>query len=180
MISDKQEMFCQEFMIDFNATQAAIRAGYSPKTAKQQGSRLLTNVDIQERLSELKNKASERLEITHDMLLRELANIGFSDIKEFYEEGLSLKEIVNLSSDKTKAISSIKKTLTTFGSEDNQGTKETIEFKLHDKLAAIDKIGRHIGFFEKDNDQKGKRHVFLDDFGDDSEYEHDSNEDKEE
>ena len=68
-LKDKHESFCEEYVKDSNAKQAAIRAGYSPKTAKQQGHRLLTYVDVQERVAELKAEAAERNRITVDSLL---------------------------------------------------------------------------------------------------------------
>lgn len=54
-LTDKQEMFCREYLVDLNATQAAIRAGYSDKTARSQANRMLTNVDIEKRIQELKS-----------------------------------------------------------------------------------------------------------------------------
>jgi len=68
-LTDKQEMFCKEYLIDLNATQAAIRVGYSVKTAEAQSSRLLTNVNIQERITELKEKRSNRIEMNADGVL---------------------------------------------------------------------------------------------------------------
>ena len=84
-LTDKQEAFCDEYLKDFNATQAAIRAGYSEKTARSAGQRLLTNVDIKRRLAEAQAKRSERLEISVDRVALELARIGFSTIKEIAE-----------------------------------------------------------------------------------------------
>jgi phage terminase small subunit len=69
-LTPKQEQFCQEYMIDLNATKAAERAGYSVKTANEQGSRLLANVSIQARMSELKTKRAEKIEVTQDYVLK--------------------------------------------------------------------------------------------------------------
>lgn len=66
----KQETFVAEYLVDLNATQAAIRAGYSPKTANEQGSRLLTNVSVQKLIQERMDKRSERTEITADYVLK--------------------------------------------------------------------------------------------------------------
>lgn len=68
-IRDKQELFCNEYIVDLNATQAAIRAGYSGKTAQEQSSRLLSNVIIQDRISELKQGRIERVKIDADWVL---------------------------------------------------------------------------------------------------------------
>ena len=81
--NNKQEQFAKEYLIDLNATQAAIRAGYSSKTAYSQGQRLLKNVEIQTRISELMNERSRRTEITADRVIQEIAKIAFSDIGEY-------------------------------------------------------------------------------------------------
>tara|TARA_R110002012_G_scaffold316344_1_gene531196 strand:+ start:1650 stop:2084 length:435 start_codon:yes stop_codon:yes gene_type:complete len=74
-LTDKQEMFCKEYLIDLNATQAAIRAGYSEKTAKQVGSENLSKPDIQERLSELKAHREERLQIDAEWVLSQAVKV---------------------------------------------------------------------------------------------------------
>ncbi len=75
-LTPKQERFCSEYLIDFNATQAAIRAGYSPRTAKQQGSRLLTNADIADHQATLVRARTARTEITADRVLRDLRTVA--------------------------------------------------------------------------------------------------------
>ena len=72
MSSEKHDKFCQEFVKDLNATQAAIRAGYSYRTARQQGSRLLTNADIQSRIAELRAGIGERNRIDADNIIAKL------------------------------------------------------------------------------------------------------------
>ena len=67
-MNSKRERFCREYVIDFNATQAAIRAGYSKRTANQQGSRLLANVDVRARIDKLQAEHAERLNVTADSL----------------------------------------------------------------------------------------------------------------
>ncbi len=81
-LTAKQQVFATEYLIDLNATQAAIRAGYSKKTAESQGSRLLRNVKVKEHLSELGTKRSERCEITSDEVLQEIAKIAFVNLDE--------------------------------------------------------------------------------------------------
>ncbi len=65
----KQARFVEEYLVDLNATQAAVRAGYSPKTAKQQGQRLLTNVDIHRAIQEGQEARSERTGVTQDQVI---------------------------------------------------------------------------------------------------------------
>lgn len=68
----RRERFCQEYVVDLNATQAATRAGYSRKTAKQQGSVLLTNPEVQARVAELQNEIGKRLRITQEGVVADL------------------------------------------------------------------------------------------------------------
>lgn len=147
-LTDKQLIFCFEYVKDLNGTLAAIRAGYSKKTAQEQASRLLSYVMVSQKINELKNKRAEKLEITAEMVLTELAAIGFADISQFFDEGYSIKSIAELK-DKSKVISSIQ--VEEFVGE--FGKTRNVKFKMHDKIAALEKIAKHIGFFEKDNAQ---------------------------
>jgi len=70
--NQKHETFCQEYSVDKNATQAAIRSGYSKKTAKSQGQRLLTNVDISQRIDELNTEHAEKILVTKESIVKEL------------------------------------------------------------------------------------------------------------
>lgn len=79
-LTAKQERFCIEYIIDLNATQAAIRAGYSKKTANRIASENLSKLDIQRKIQELQQERAERTEITQDRVLKELAGIGFAPI----------------------------------------------------------------------------------------------------
>jgi phage terminase small subunit len=75
-LTPKQERFCQEYVIDLNGTQAAIRAGYSKKTAKAEASRLLTNVNLLQRVSELQKKVSEKMNINFEWVLQRFIDIS--------------------------------------------------------------------------------------------------------
>lgn len=72
-LTPKQEQFCREYLIDLNATQAAIRAGYSEKTANEQGARLLANVSVSSTIAKLRADREQRTEITADWVLKEAA-----------------------------------------------------------------------------------------------------------
>lgn len=83
-LTDRQARFCEEYLIDLNATQAAIRAGYSEKTANEQGARLLANVSVQEKIAELKAeraKRAKRTEMTQDSVIQELAAVARAEVK---------------------------------------------------------------------------------------------------
>lgn len=80
-LTDRQARFCEEYLIDLNATQAAIRTGYSEKTANEQGARLLANVSVQEKIAELKAERAKRTEMTQDSVIQELAAVARAEIK---------------------------------------------------------------------------------------------------
>lgn len=150
-LTAKQKRFCEEYIVDLNATQAAIRSGYSEKTAKSIGQENLTKPDVSEYIEHLMGKRSERTEITADMVLKEYAKIGFSNIADYLkveertvmseEHGIQTYKMVNIFQtdeiDRTKldAVSEIRQ------------TKDGIALKLHDKKGALDSIARHLGMF---------------------------------
>lgn len=149
-MNEKHKRFSQEYIVDLNGKQAAIRTGYTESRAEVTASELLARKDVQDYILELKKERSERTEITADMVIKELAKLGFSDIKEYYESENKTIDVTKLENRLSAAISSIKVTET----EGDWGSKTVKEFKLHDKLSALDKIGKHLGIFEKDNKQK--------------------------
>lgn len=151
VLTDKQELFCQEYMKDLNGRQAAIRAGYSQDSATEIAYEHLIKPHIQNYIQELKAKRAEKLEISAEKVLAELAKIGFSDLGEYLNEDYSLKALNDIKG-KTGVIASIQIDET----ENDFGKNRTIKYKLWDKLQALEKIARHIGFFEKDNEQQNK------------------------
>jgi len=141
-LTPKQKRFCEEYLIDLNATQAAIRAGYSKKTANEQGARLLVNVSVQTEIQKLMKKREKRTEITQDRVLEELFYLGFSNIKDYVDAStakgfVTFKDIEKIPDEKARAIEAIK-----------ANYKEgRIEFKLHSKTKTLEMIGRHLGMF---------------------------------
>lgn len=150
-LTDKQERFCQEYVIDLNATQAAIRAGYADKTANREGSRLLSNVDIQEKILTLKEEIAERNRITVDELVSTLAGMVRFDIAELYNEDGDLKLIHQIDKEQRAAISSLETDETMV---DERMTVATRKVRTYSKLDAIEKLMKHLGGYEKDNEQK--------------------------
>lgn len=80
-LTDRQARFCEEYLIDLNATQAAIRAGYSEKTAREQAAQNLSKLNIQEKIAELKAERAKRTEMTQDSVIQELAAVARAEIK---------------------------------------------------------------------------------------------------
>lgn len=156
-LTAKQEAFCNEYLIDLNATAAAKRAGYSEDTAHSIGWENLRKPEIQERLTQLRKQLDNDNDGLAQKVIDELKKIGFSNIQDFLETGNTIKDLSEVDREKVAAVASVKKSVTTFGDgEGNEGEKTTVEFKMWDKIAALEKMGRHLGIFEKDNQQKSQ------------------------
>lgn len=93
-LTEKQKRFCEEYLVDLNATQAAIRAGYKEKTARSSASENLTKPDIQQYLRELIDQRSERTGITADTVLLELERIALSDVEITGKEKIKALELL--------------------------------------------------------------------------------------
>jgi phage terminase small subunit len=85
-LSDKQALFCREYIVDFNGAQAAIRAGYSPKSAKVTASRLLTDANVAVKLSELAKARMEEADVTVARVIKEFLRIAMADVGEAFDE----------------------------------------------------------------------------------------------
>ena len=141
-LTEKQKRFCDEYLIDLNATQAAIRAGYSAKTADPQGVRLLGNVRVRAYVDERLAEQSKRTGITADRVLRELAKVGFANAQDIINFGdATLKG--DTVSDDTAAIMSVK--VKTIPTENGEGVER--EIKLYDKIKALELLGKRFALF---------------------------------
>ena len=155
-VTEQQERFIQEYLVDLNATQAAKRAGYSQKTAYSQGQRLLKHVVIAARLAEARREWAERVGITQDAVLSELAAIGFSRASTFLRstpDGDVVVDISDITDLESAAIKSVETTKTTTGGGDTgRDVQEITKTKiiLHDKRLPLRDIGQHLGMFEGD------------------------------
>ena len=139
-LTEKQKRFCEEYLIDLNATQAAIRAGYSKKTAFSIGVENLKKPLVQEYLKKMMDDRSQRTEITADRVLRELAAIAFSDRTELAQVG-EYGEVTFTPTEHLK--DEVKKTIA--GIENGKyGTKVT----TYDKVKALELLGKHLGLFD--------------------------------
>ena len=139
-MTQKQKRFIEEYLIDLNATQAAIRAGYSPDTAKSIGSENLTKPDIQARIARAMAERSRRTGVNADRVVMELAKIAFVNAKDVIDSDTATVRPDALPED-TAAIQSVK--VKTFGED---GLER--EIKMADKLKALELLGRHLGMFK--------------------------------
>jgi len=154
-LNEKQKRFAAEYIIDLNATQAAIRAGYSERTARQQASRLLSNVDVAAAVAAGQAKIDEKLEITAERVRDELAKIGFSNMLDYVKVGKDGDPYINLGKltrDQAAAISEV--TVEDFKDGRGEDARDVrrIKFKLHDKRSALVDLGKLIGAFRTPGD----------------------------
>ena len=135
----KQQRFCDEYLIDLNATQAAIRAGYSPKTAEQAASRLLTIVKVSDEIARKMAERSKRTGINQDRVVQELAKLAFVNIADVVDLDSATVKDTAAGAD-LACIQSVKIKPSEFGTER--------EIKLYDKKASLELLGKHLGMFK--------------------------------
>lgn len=136
----RKQSFVDEFLVDLNATGAAIRAGYAARNANQAGYRLLQEPAVAEAIAVAQAARSRRTHISADRVLRELARIAFADVRETVSwgpAGLALRASGDLDDDTAAAISEV--------SESTQGRVRTLKVKLIDKLTALRLLAAHVG-----------------------------------
>ena len=149
-LSEKQKRFVAEYLVDLNATQAAIRAGYSKRTARSQGQRMLTNVDIQDAVQAAMREQQARTGVTQDRVIRELEKIAFADRSAYARvvtvraadackrpvQVVELADTEELTDDQRAALAGVEE------------TRNGIKISSYDKLKALELLGRHLGVFD--------------------------------
>ena len=145
-MNDRQERFCQEYLVDLNATQAAIRAGYSRRSAYTQAQRLLKN-DVKERIAELQQARAERTEINIDRTVREIAAIAYQDLSAYItiEHGVASLDLSKLPPDAGKTLKKLTQREVLVGSKEDGGVIQVTDVETHDKLKALDMLMKHLG-----------------------------------
>lgn len=155
-LNDRQRRFVEEYLVDLNATQAAIRAGYSKKTAGSIGQENLKKPEIAAEIKRRQDAQVKRTEITQDFVLTELMKIAMANGSDFATLGkrnrVSFVPTDELPPEKRAAVAAIKK------------GKNGIEVKTYDKLRALELIGKHLGMFKEDRQETDQAAIqsFLD------------------
>lgn len=159
-LNDKQGLFVSEYQVDWNATQAAIRAGYSKKTAYSIGQRLLKHVEVAKAIKKAKEDREKRLEVTAERISEELAKIGYSNVKDFVKfdaDGVvTITDSEDLTPDQAACIAEVVQ------SETDKGCN--FKFKLHDKLKALELMGKHKKMFTDKVEHSGNFTVVMRDY----------------
>ena len=140
-LTDKQKKFVEEYLIDLNATQACIRAGYKTKTAMEQGYQLLQKTSVQEAIAESMAERSRRTGINQDRIVQELARIAFVKITDVVDPDGEIN--TNASDDDLACIESYK----VEDSDSVNGSSSKREVKLASKIKALELLGKHVGMW---------------------------------
>lgn len=159
-LTNKQKRFCEEYIKDFNATAAYIRAGYSVRkrsTASKNAPKLLKKSGIRERISSLQEKVTESCVMQKERVIQELARVAFYDLREIIKYDPVNKvhyvdDISDLPPDTTAAIRRVKASWITVEVEPGRReSRQVFSLELHDKLKALELAGKHLGLFEQDD-----------------------------
>jgi phage terminase small subunit len=156
-LKSKQAAFAREFLVDLNATQAAIRAGYSEHTAESQGSRLLSNAKVKAVVDAAIAARAARVEVKADDVLRELIRLFSVDIGKAFDINGKLLPIHDIPEDVRRAIASVESEELFEGrGESRTRTGDLVKVKLHDKNTAVANALRHLGLLTDRTELSGK------------------------
>lgn len=148
-LTAKQKRFADEYLIDLNATRA-YKASYpkvkKDETAAQAGSRMLRNVKVAEYIQKRMDERAERTEITQDMVLKELARLGFLDARKLFADDGSPLKIKEIDDDTAACITGIK--VKEIYDKDGVFVGYEKEYKLADKKGPLELLGKHMGMFK--------------------------------
>lgn len=150
-LTPKQERFVLEYLIDLNATQAAIRSGYSKKDADVQGPRLLGNVRIAAEIEKRKAKIAAKLECTADDIAREMHKLGFANMADYMKAddgGDPYLDFSALTREQAAALQEVTVERYAEGGGEDAREVKRVKFKLADKRASLVDLGKLLGFFK--------------------------------
>jgi len=157
-LSLKQRKFCEEYLVDFNAPRAAKVSGYAHEY-ESNPYYLLQRPNIKAYIAQRKEELKKELAVDQGRVVREYFNVAYSNIASYYdvdEDGYSkFKRWEDLTPDQQAAVSEV-----SFGI-DREGNRFITRIKLFDKMRALEGLGKHLGFFEKDNKQKSELNVTI-------------------
>ncbi|MEA2036159.1 MAG: terminase small subunit [Nanoarchaeota archaeon] len=157
-LTPKQAMFCKEYLIDLNATQAAIRAGYSKKTADKIGHENLVKPDIKSKIDDELSKRSKRIEITAEKVLQEIAKMSFANMDDYIthtEDGEAFVDLSKLTRDQAAALTEV----SVDSYFDSKRVVKKTKIKLADKKANLQLLGQHLNLFEEKEQKPVEIHI---------------------
>jgi phage terminase small subunit len=164
-LTPKQQRFVAEYLIDLNATQAAIRAGYSAKTATEQGSRLLTHVQVAAQIADGKARQLAAVQTTVDVanadaelsairVLEEYRRLAFADVRSFFDANGNVKSMQDLTPEQGSALAGFEVLIKNAKAGD--GVTDTVhKFRLWDKTRALESLAKHFGLLTERVEHSG-------------------------
>lgn len=156
-LTPKQQKFIEEYVVDLNATQAAIRAGYSEKTAYSMGSRLLKDVEIVNALTKYRASLAKDNDITPQRIVAELAKLGFSNMQDYMRptaDGDPMLDFSQLTRDQAAALTEV--TVESYKDGETEKQVKRVKFRLADKRGALVDLGKHLGMFTEKIEHSGQ------------------------
>lgn len=161
-LTPKQQRFVDEYLIDLNATRAAIAAGYSEKTAAVIGCENLTKPNIAAEIEARRIKLAEKAGVTVESITAELAKLGFSNMLDYVRtrpDGLAEVDLSAMTRDQAAALTEVKverRKVNGSGDDDSLYIDEKVTIKIADKRAALVDLGKHLGMFKDKVELTGK------------------------
>lgn len=160
-LTPKQQRFVAEYLVDLNATRAAITAGYSAKTAESQASRLLRNVKVAEAVEAGKTRQLAKAEVTAERVLAEIAKLCFSDARALFREDGSLKRPTEWDDEVAAAVAGVDVVEMAGGAAIGKGgalqhvPMYTKKVKLWDKKGSLELLAKHFGILKEKVEHSG-------------------------
>lgn len=158
-LTDKEKLFCINYLIDKNAAQAAIRSGYSKHSAKEIGYELLTKLHVRTHIKAEIQKQQKRTEVTADKVIKELGKLAYSNLEDYMtigEDGNAYVDLSMLTSDQAAALSEI--TVEEYSDGKGKGVKDVkrVKIKLNDKHGPLNTLSKHFKLLTDKMEHSGK------------------------
>lgn len=155
-LTPKQRVFCEEYVIDYNGTRAAIKAGYSENAARSIASENLTKPNIKDYIQYLKDNVQEIAGLSQLMVVKELKKIAFANPSDLRKGWTELKEWEDLTEDQKATIAEVAHSEMSIGDD---AVKKIIKVKQFDKLKALQQLCKMFGWDEKKEEEGESRNV---------------------
>lgn len=163
--TDKERLFCYEYIIDKNKTKAAIRAGYSERTAGKTGWEISEKPKIKARIDEMMEDTFSKLEVTRENIIAELARIALSDIGEMFNEDGTMKPLHEIPEDTRRAIAGVDVDELFEGrGEEREHIGFTKKLKMWDKNKALELLGKSLKMWTDKLEVSDRPRVIRKDF----------------
>lgn len=158
MLNARQQKFVLEYLKDLNATQAAIRAGYTEKTAYAQGSRLLSYAEISEAIATRQGKALAKLDVSAERILRERARLAFFDPRKLFDDAGEPIHVSKLDDDTAACIAGLDVCVQ---GNSEMGFASVLKIKLADKNASLTALEKINGLYSSGDEPAGVLNIHV-------------------